>query len=142
MSRRSQLSGYVLIPALLLGVLTACWSASSAWGVSGSSGGPGEPGSSNVVSVNSVSSSGDSSSSVSIVSCSGDECSVTLSGNSVVRVLDATFSVARIENGRATLRVDDQDVSCAQGQSVSVGSLNLTCTRVTSDTVEFTVSRG
>ncbi|MFL6094290.1 MAG: hypothetical protein ACJ71Y_02450 [Blastococcus sp.] len=79
---------------------------------------------------------------MSIVSCSGDECSVTLSGNSVVRVLDATFSVARIENGRATLRVDDQDVSCAQGQSVSVGSLNLTCTRVTSDTVEFTVSRG
>jgi hypothetical protein len=138
MSRRSQLSGYVLIPALLLGVLTACWSASSAWGVSGSSGGPGEPGSSNVVS---VSSSGDSSSSVSIVSCSGDECSVTLSGNSVVGVLDATFSVARIENGRATLRVDDQDVSCAQGQSVSVGSLNLTCTRVTSDTVTFTASR-
>jgi hypothetical protein len=122
MNRGSQLSAYVLIPALLLGVLTACWSSSSAWAVSGSSGEPG-------------------SSSVSIVSCSGNSCSVTLSGNSLVRVLDTTFSVERIEDGRATLRVADREVSCSAGQSVSVGSLNLTCTRVTSDTVTFTASR-
>jgi hypothetical protein len=146
MRRSSQLSSYVLVPALLLGVLTACWSSTSAWATSGSSGDPGDPDSSSVISVNtvnSVSCSGNScsSSSVSIASCSGDACTVTLSGNSVVAVLDATFSVAGIENGRATLRVDDQDVSCTQGQSVSVGSLRLTCTRVTGDTVTFTASR-
>ncbi|WP_089338166.1 hypothetical protein [Blastococcus mobilis] len=64
---------------------------------------------------------------------------MTLSGDAVVSVQDTTFSVERIENGRATLRVNDQYVSCIQGQTVSVGSVTLTCTRVTSDTVTFTV---
>jgi hypothetical protein len=67
---------------------------------------------------------------------------VTLGGTgSRVHLLDATFSIAQIRDGHATLRVNDQDVSCAQGQSVSVASLNLTCTRVTDDAVTFTVSR-
>ena len=140
MSRGRQLSAYVLIPAVLLGVLTACWTSSSAWAASDSSGEPGEPGSSSVSSVSSLSCSGDDcSSSVSIVSCINNACTVTLSGNSVVRLQGTTFSVDRIEDGRATLRVNDQDVSCTQGQTVSVGSVTLTCTRVTSDTVTFTV---
>jgi hypothetical protein len=74
---------------------------------------------------------------VSIVDCSGTSCSVTLSGSgSSVWILGARISVESINGGRATLRVGDQDVSCTEGESVSVGSLTLTCTSVT-DTVKF-----
>lgn len=140
MRRGSQPSAYVSVPALLLGVLTAGCSSSSAWAVSGPSGDPGEPASFRATSVT-CSGGSCSSSNVSIVSCSGDACSVTLSGDSVVRVLDATFSVDGIGDGRATLRVNDREVSFTQGRSVLVDSLDLTCTRVTGDTVTFTVSR-
>jgi hypothetical protein len=66
---------------------------------------------------------------------------VTLSGNAMVYVLGTTISLDSISNGRANLRVGGQGVSCSEGQTVSAGSLDLTCTSVTDDTVAFTASR-
>jgi hypothetical protein len=85
----------------------------------------------------------DGSASVIMVSCSGTTCSVTLAGNgSRVQVFDTTISLVRVDNGQATLRAGDQEISCTQGQSISAGSLMLECTTVTHDTVTFTASRG
>ena len=87
--------------------------------------------------------SGSGSGSVSLVSCSRDSCSVTLGGSdSRAHVLATTIGLRCIDGDQVTLRVDDQDVTCTQGQSVPVGSLLLTCTAVTDDTVTFTVARG
>jgi hypothetical protein len=81
--------------------------------------------------------------SVSLVSCSRDSCSVTLGGSdSRAHVLATTIGLRCIDGDQVTLRVEDQDVTCTQGQSVPVGSLLLTCTAVTDDTVTFTVARG
>jgi hypothetical protein len=81
--------------------------------------------------------------SVSLVSCSRDSCSVTLGGSdSRAHVLATTIALRCIDGDQVTLRVEDQDVTCTQGQSVPVGSLLLTCTAVTDDTVTFTVARG
>jgi len=81
--------------------------------------------------------------SVSLVSCSRDSCSVTLGGSdSRAHVLATTIGLTGIDGDRVTLQVEDQDVTCTRGQSVSVGSLLLTCTAVTDDTVTFTVVRG
>jgi hypothetical protein len=81
--------------------------------------------------------------SVSLVSCSRDSCSVTLGGiDSRAHVLATTIGLRCIDGDQVTLRVEDQDVTCTQGQSVPVGSLLLTCTAVTDDTVTFTVARG
>jgi hypothetical protein len=80
---------------------------------------------------------------VSMVFCSGTSCSVTLSGNgSRAEIFDTSVTFESISDGRATLRVGDQDVSCTEGQSVSVGSLTLKFTSVTEDTVKFTASPG
>jgi hypothetical protein len=59
-----------------------------------------------------------------------------------VQVFDTTISLVRVDNGQATLRAGDQEISCTQGQSISAGSLMLECTTVTHDTVTFTASRG
>jgi hypothetical protein len=81
--------------------------------------------------------------SVSLVSCSRDSCSVTLGGSdSRAHVLATTIGLRCIDGDQVTLRVEDQDVTCTQGQSLPVGSLLLTCTAVTDDTVTFTVARG
>ncbi|MDP9429319.1 MAG: hypothetical protein M3Q47_10800 [Actinomycetota bacterium] len=81
------------------------------------------------------------SNSISIVSCSGDECSVTLGGTgSTVGIFGTTISFVGIQDGRATIRVGDQDVSCTEGQAVAAGPLTLRCTRVGGGTVEFTAS--
>src|SRR3954451_22783075 len=78
---------------------------------------------------------------MSVASCSETSCSVTLAGNgSTVDVLGTTISFRTIQDGQATLRVFDQDVSCRQGQRVSVGSLWIECTAVTDNRVKFTVS--
>jgi hypothetical protein len=78
---------------------------------------------------------------MSVASCSATSCSVTLAGNgSTVDVLGTTISFRTIQDGQATLRVGDQDVSCRQGQRVSVGSLWIECTAVTDNRVKFTVS--
>jgi len=78
---------------------------------------------------------------MSVASCSATSCSVTLAGNgSTVDVLGTTISFRTIQDGQATLRVGDQDVSCRQGQRISVGSLWIDCTAVTDNRVKFTVS--
>ena len=76
---------------------------------------------------------------VSLVSCLEDSCTVTLAGTgSLVQVFDTTIAFVAIRDGAATLRVEDQEVVCRQGDGVPAGPLQLECTGVTEDTVEFT----
>ncbi|NEM09005.1 hypothetical protein [Geodermatophilus normandii] len=68
---------------------------------------------------------------------------MTLAGTgSRVRVLGTTISLTDVHDGQAALHVDDQDVTCSEGQSATAGSLTLTCADVTSDSVTVTVSLG
>ena len=77
------------------------------------------------------------------VSCSGTTCTVTLSGDGAkATILGNDLAFGGVENGRATLRVGDANVSCAQGESVSAGPLSITCSTVTEDSVELTASAG
>jgi hypothetical protein len=75
------------------------------------------------------------------VSCSGTSCSVTLKGDGAsADVLGTKLAFGGVQNGRATLRVGDTSVSCAQGESVSAGPLTLKCTEVTDNSVKLTAS--
>lgn len=77
------------------------------------------------------------------VNCSGNTCSVTLSGDGAeADVLGTSIVLGGVENGRATVRVGTQDLSCGQGESVSAGPLTLACSTVTGDTVTMTASLG
>jgi hypothetical protein len=77
------------------------------------------------------------------VSCSGTSCTVTLSGDGAsANVLNQKLAFGGVDNGRATLRVGDKEVSCAQGDSVDAGPLSLECTEVTDDSVKLTASLG
>ena len=76
-------------------------------------------------------------------SCSGTSCSVSLSGNgATATVFNTTLAFGGVSNGRATLRVGDHEVSCAQGEKVAAGPLTLECTEVTDDSVKLTASLG
>jgi hypothetical protein len=121
----------LLIKGLLLIVLMAglalpsarIFSGASSYASASGSSGPGDSGA------------------ASIVMCSGNACSVTLAAaGSSVRVLDTDIAFVSIRDDRATVRVAGQDVSCVQGQTLTVGTLTLTCTSVTSDTVRIDVS--
>ncbi len=96
-------------------------------GEPGRPGQPGEPGR-------------QSSSGASIVSRSGNSCAVTLGGNATAHVLGTTFSIEEIRDGRATLRVEEQHVSGAPGETVSAGSLKVRFTAVTEENVSFSAS--
>jgi hypothetical protein len=75
------------------------------------------------------------------VKCSASSCSVTLSGDGAkADILGTTISFAGVKDGRATLSVGDNSVSCAQGEKVSAGPLTLECTKVTDKSVELTAS--
>jgi hypothetical protein len=77
------------------------------------------------------------------VSCSGSECTATLTGDGAeAEILGNRLAFGGVQDGRATLSVGDASVSCAQGESVSAGPLSLTCTTVTADSVELTASLG
>lgn len=77
------------------------------------------------------------------LSCSGSECSVTLSGNGAqVDVLGTSLAFGGVQDGRATLSVGNASVSCAQGETVQAGPLTLTCSTVEADSVELTASLG
>ena len=77
------------------------------------------------------------------LSCSGSECSVTLSGSGAeVEILGTPLSFGGVQDGRASLEVGNASVSCAQVETVSAGPLTLTCTTVQSDSVELTASLG
>ncbi|WP_138757195.1 hypothetical protein [Modestobacter altitudinis] len=77
------------------------------------------------------------------VDCSGRECTVTLTGDGAeADVLGTSVVLGGVENGRATFRIGDQEVSCGQGESVSAGPLTLACSSVTDDAVAMTASLG
>jgi hypothetical protein len=77
------------------------------------------------------------------VDCSGNTCAVTLSGDGAeAEILGTSVVLGSVENGRATFRVGDRELSCGQGESVSAGPLTLECSTVTEDTVTMTASLG
>ncbi|MFW3171749.1 hypothetical protein [Geodermatophilus sp. CPCC 206100] len=76
-------------------------------------------------------------------SCSGSSCSVTLNGEgSEVEILGTSLAFGGVQDGRASLSVGGASISCAQGETVSAGSLTLECTTVEADSVELTASLG
>ncbi|WP_147263006.1 hypothetical protein [Geodermatophilus sp. TF02-6] len=78
---------------------------------------------------------------MSLVSCTETSCSLTLAGTgSQAEVFGTAIALRGVQDGRATLRVGEQDVSCAPGQSTPAGRLHLTCTAVADDRVELTAS--
>ncbi|WP_456940650.1 hypothetical protein [Geodermatophilus sp. SYSU D00525] len=125
-------------PVLLSALLLVCGSFS--WS---SSAGPAGPLSGWLSSIGVSAAVGDGSGSVSLVSCSGDSCSVTLGGSGArAHVLGTTIGLTGTDGDRATLRVEDRDVSCTVGRTTPVGGLQLTCTEVADGRVAFTVTRG
>ena len=75
------------------------------------------------------------------VSCSGSSCSVTLSGDGAeAEILGTTLTLGGVSDGRASLGVAGAEVSCAEGESVTAGPLELQCTSITDDSVELTAS--
>ena len=75
------------------------------------------------------------------VSCASSSCTVTLSGDGAeAEILGTTLSFDGIEDGRASLSVGSTSVSCAEGDSVSAGSLKLECSSVTDDSVKLTAT--
>jgi hypothetical protein len=77
------------------------------------------------------------------LSCAGTSCSVTLSGEGAsVTVFRTQLALAGVDDGRATLRVGDNEISCAQGESVDAGPLSLECTEVSDESVKLTAALG
>ena len=77
------------------------------------------------------------------VSCSGKSCTATLTGDGAkAKILGHDLAFAGTQNGRATLSVGDQSVSCAQGDSVDAGPLSITCTTVTDNSLTITATIG
>jgi hypothetical protein len=77
------------------------------------------------------------------VSCSGSTCSVTLTGEGAeAEILGTALTFGGTQDGRASLCVGGASVSCGQGQSVTAGPLQLTCSTVSDDSVELTASLG
>jgi hypothetical protein len=75
------------------------------------------------------------------VSCTTSSCSVTLSGDGAeADILGTTLTFGGVQDGRASLGVGGASVSCAEGESVTAGPLELQCTSVTEDSVELTAS--
>ena len=74
------------------------------------------------------------------VNCSGSSCTVTLAGNSRLTVLGTSLALQEVKDGRATLDVGGQSVSCGPGETATAGPLTLRCTDVTADSVSFTAS--
>ncbi|HZB18798.1 MAG TPA: hypothetical protein VE463_03095, partial [Blastococcus sp.] len=77
------------------------------------------------------------------VSCSASSCTVTLSGDGAeVDILGTTLTFGGVQDGRASLGVGDASVSCAEGETVTAGPLELQCSSVTDDSVELSASLG
>lgn len=72
------------------------------------------------------------------VQCSTSACTVTLEGTDAqVEVLGQTLTFSGTQDGKASLGVAGANVSCAEGESVVAGPLELECTTVTEDSVEL-----
>src|SRR5688500_19770816 len=75
------------------------------------------------------------------VSCTTSSCTATLSGDGAeAEILGTTVSFGGIQDGRAALEAAGASVSCAEGESVGVGPLQIECTSVTDDAVTITAS--
>jgi hypothetical protein len=75
------------------------------------------------------------------VSCSGSNCTVTLSGDGAeAEILGTTLSLGGVENGKASLSVGGASVSCGEGETVTAGPLSLACSGVTDDSVTLSAS--
>ncbi len=75
------------------------------------------------------------------VSCTTSSCTATLSGNGAqAEILGTTVTFGGIQDGRASLSAAGASVSCAEGESVGAGPLQLECTSVTDDAVEVTAT--
>ena len=75
------------------------------------------------------------------VQCSPSSCTVVLEGTDAeVEVLGQTLTFSGTQDGRASLGVAGASASCAEGESVAAGPLELECTSVTEDRVELTAS--
>jgi hypothetical protein len=75
------------------------------------------------------------------VSCASSSCTVTLSGDGAeAEILGTTLSFDGVKDGRASLSVGSNSVSCTEGESVSAGSLKLECSSVTDDSVKLTAT--
>jgi hypothetical protein len=75
------------------------------------------------------------------VSCTTSSCTATLSGEGAeAEILGQKVTFGGIADGRASLSVAGASVSCAEGESVGAGPLQLECTSVTDDAVEITAS--
>jgi hypothetical protein len=73
------------------------------------------------------------------VSCSTSSCTVELSGDGAeAEILGTTLSLGGVQDGRASLSVGSTSVSCAEGESVTAGPLELECTTVTENSVSLT----
>lgn len=75
------------------------------------------------------------------VSCTTSSCTATLSTDTAkAEILGTTVTFGGVQNGKASLGVGGASVSCAQGESVAAGPLQLECTSVSADAVEITAS--
>ena len=75
------------------------------------------------------------------VSCSGNSCTVTLSGDGAeAKILGTTLTFAGVQDGKASLSVGGASVSCGEGETVSAGPLRLECSSVADASVELTAS--
>jgi hypothetical protein len=151
----------VLVGALVVVSLSACsgGAGSSGFGTSsstarssggsesssaaGSPGAPGSPGTagSSAAALSLSAPGGAGSSVMSVASCSGTSCSVALAGaGSKVDVLGTTIVLRGVRDGTAELRMGGHDISCSQGERISIDSLRLECAAVTGNGVRLTVS--
>ena len=77
------------------------------------------------------------------VSCTTSSCTATLNGDGAeAEILGTTVTFGGVQDGRASLGAGGASVSCAEGESVGVGPLQIECTSVTEDAVEITATLG
>jgi hypothetical protein len=77
------------------------------------------------------------------VSCTPSSCTATLSGDGAeVDILGTKVTFGGVQDGRASLGVAGASVSCAEGESVGAGPLQIECTSVTDTAVEITATLG
>lgn len=77
------------------------------------------------------------------VSCTTSSCTATLSGDGAeAEILNTKVTFGGVQDGRASLGVAGASVSCAEGESVSAGPLQIECTSVTDTAVEITATLG
>lgn len=77
------------------------------------------------------------------VSCTTSSCTATLSGDGAkAEIFGATVTFGGIQDGRASLSVGGASVSCAEGESVTAGPLQIECSNITDDALEIKASLG